>query len=348
MEHLPASFRSKSEPIQNEIVELGLYCWSLIEQHLDDHKTMDQTEIIKAWKEKGKKQAKQEFDQVLKEKELIIKTLEFERDHIETRCQKQFEQEKKFLISTTRFEVEKEFQQLKEEKIRLQTRLETQEDLHIVCRNLSNENESLKQEIDSLTKVKSSAAIGNDGEDEVEILLSKTSYEFDKIAKEKGGHKGDFRIKTQTNKIFLLDSKKYSSNVSKKEKEKLASDVDRDETVHGGIFVSLTSGIANQTHGDIIVSKNYKPILFLSFVNMTQEAKEEVLKVGIKLLEKYTSLHEEKERTDLIEKIKEAIQVISELVSRFKNMEKWADEIKSNAKIGIQHTEALLKVLQMK
>ena len=66
------------------------------------------------------------------------------------------------------------------------------------------------------------------------------------------------------------------------------------------------------------------------------------------MLEKYTSLHEEKERTDLIEKIKEAIQVISELVSRFKNMEKWADEIKSNAKLGIQHTEALLKVLQTK
>ena len=62
--------------------------------------------------------------------------------------------------------------------------------------------------------------------------------------------------------------------MSKKEKEKLASDVDRDETVHGGIFVSLTSGIANQTHGDIVVSKNYKPILFLSFVNMTQEARK--------------------------------------------------------------------------
>jgi hypothetical protein len=352
MEQLPKSFQKKDTLTQRKIVELGLYCWSLIEHEVDTQKDMDQADLIAIWKDKGRHEGREaaeaEYTQALQKKTIRIQSLEFEKDHLETRLREMFEQEKQLLITRTRLEVETENKQIQEEKIRLETKLQTQEDFQAVCRSLLIENAAMKEQVQKLTKTKSSAEIGNDGEEEIEALLGKTEYEFEKKAKEKGGHKADFRIKTHTNRIFLLDSKKYTTNVNKKEKDKLIADVDRDETVNGGIFVSITSGIANQTHGDIVVTKHYKPILFLSLQGMTQEAKEQTLKLSMKLLEKYTSLHEEKEKTDLIEKVKTAIQTLSELVSRFKNVEKWAEEIKQNAKIGISETELLLKILQLK
>jgi hypothetical protein len=351
MEHFPKSFQKKDASTQKKIIELGLYCWSLIEHEVDSQKDMDQADLISIWKEKGRQEGKElaevEYSHALQKKELKIQSLEFEKEIIETRMNEVYNQEKQLLISKTRLEVEKENKDIQEEKIRLETKLKTQDDFQSMCMSLLAENNSMKEQIQKLTKTKSSAQIGNDGEDEIEFLLGKSGYEFDKQAKEKGGHKADFRIKTPTDKIFLLDSKKYTTNVSKKEKEKLSSDVDRDETVSGGIFVSITSGIANQTHGDISVTKHYKPILFLSLQGMTQEAKEHTMKLAIKLLEKYTSLHEEKEKTDLLEKVKKAIQTLSELVSRFKNIEKWADEMKQNAKIGVTETELLLSFLQV-
>lgn len=352
MEHLPKLFLNKDNVTQKKIIELGLYCWSLLEHELDSQKDLDQGELISLWKDKGREEGKHiaenEYLQILQKKEIRIQNLELEKEQIESRMSQMFEEEKQLLILKTKLEVEKEYQKIQEEKIRLETRLQTQDDFQAVCRTLLHENVGLKEQIQKLTKTKSSAEIGTDGEDEIEILLGKSGYEFEKHAKEKGGHKADFRIKTRTSKVFLLDSKKYTTNVSKKEKDKLISDVDRDETVNGGIFVSITSGIANQSHGDIIVTKNYKPILFLSLMGMTQEAKEQTVKISIKLLEKYTSLHEEKEKTDLIEKVKTAIQTLSELVLRFKNIEKWADEIKQNAKIGITETDMLLNILQIK
>jgi hypothetical protein len=352
MDQFPKSFQKKDTATQRKIVELGLYCWSLIEHEVDTQKDMDQADLISIWKEKGRNEgrdlAEVEYTHLLQKKSLQIQNLESEKEQLESRMRDRFEEEKALLIARTRLEVETENKEIHQEKIRLETKLQTQEDFQAVCRSLLVENASMKEQLQKLTKTKSSAEIGNDGEEEIEVLLGKTDYEFEKKAKEKGGHKADFRIKTHTNRIFLLDSKKYTTNVNKKEKDKLIADVDRDETVNGGIFVSITSGIANQTHGDIVVTKHYKPILFLSLQGMTQEAKEHTLKVSIKLLEKYTSLHEEKEKTDLIEKVKTAIQTLSELVSRFKNVEKWADEIKQNAKIGIGETEMLLNLLQLK
>jgi hypothetical protein len=352
MEEFPKSFHSKDIRTQRKIVELGLYCWSLIEHEVDAQKDMDQADLIAIWKDKGRQEGKKlseaEYNDALHKKTIQLQNLEYEKEQMEARLRAIFEQEKQLVITKTRLAVESENKQIQEEKIRLETKLQTQDDFQAVCRSLLTENASMKEQIQKLTKTKSSAEIGNDGEDEIEVILGKTDYEFEKKAKEKGGHKADFRIKTQSNRIFLLDSKKYTTNVNKKEKDKLIADVDRDETVNGGLFVSITSGIANQTHGDIIVTKHYKPIMFLSLQGMTQEAKEQILKLSIKLLEKYTSLHEEKEKTDLIEKVKTAIQTLSELVSRFKNVEKWADEIKQNAKVGITETEILLRILQLK
>lgn len=344
MSHLPKAFSEKSPDIQKKIVELGLYCWTLIEHQIEEQKDISMADLINIWKDKGRsegrKQAELELDQELKQKQSQLKSLEIERDQIESRCKKLFDQEKLLLIEKTRMEVEKEFQKIKDDKIRLETKLEAQEDFQLISRSLSLENTILKEQIEKLTKTKSSATIGKDGENEIDILLASLQYEYENTAKD--DEKADFRITTETKRNFILDSKKYKRNVGKKEKDKLIRDTDNDATVSGGIMVSLLSGITHQSHGDIIITPNNKPILFISLMGMTVEAQIDTLKISLKLLERYTMLQEEKERADLIEKIKRATITLTDTIQRFKNVEKYAEKIKEDSKIGLSELEFLL------
>ena len=142
--------------------------------------------------------------------------------------------------------------------------------------------------------------------------------------------------------------KKYSKNVNKENKDQLINDVDRDASVHGGLFAAITSGIAKQDHGDILFTKEHKPILFLSLMGMTEEARLEVLKLGIILLDKYVNLSGEEEKTDLVEKIKKIFYGLSSEIDRYKNILKSAQSIVEDAKIGIKNVEILLRDIQVK
>lgn len=347
MDQFPQSFVKKDILIQKKIIELGLYCWSLIEHELDAQKDMDQAHLISAWKEKGraeaKKYAEEEYARHLKKKDEQIQSLEYEKDLIENQVKKHFEQEKTLLIKATRLDVEQEYQAIKEEKIRLETRLETQDDFQVLSRALIKENAKLKELTEKLTETKSSATIGKDGENLIDILLSGLHYEYEKTSDE--AEKADFRITTENKLHFILDSKKYKKNVGKKEKDKIIRDVDGDATVNGGILVSLLSGITHHASGDIITTPNSKPILFISLMGMTEETQIEFLNISIKLLEKYTSLNEQKERADLAEKIKATVPVITDAIQRFKNIAKSAEKMLDDAKVGLSQLEPLYKLL---
>jgi hypothetical protein len=347
MEHLPKLFHQKNISTQRKIVEIGLYCWSLIEHELDSQKEMDQADLISVWKEKGrteaKLQAEEDYTRLLKKKDDQIQSLEYEKERIESQVKKQFEQEKSLLIKATRLDVEQEYQAVKEEKIRLETKLETQDDFQVLCRSLVKENAKLKEVNEKLTETKSSATIGKDGENLIDVLLSGLHYEYEKTSDE--AEKADFRITTENKLHFILDSKKYKKNVGKKEKDKLIRDVDGDATVNGGILVSLLSGITHHASGDIITTPNSKPILFISLMGMTEQTQIEFLNISIKLLEKYTSLNEQKERADLAEKIKATVPVITDSIQRFKNIAKNAEKMLEDAKVGLSQLEPLYKLL---
>jgi hypothetical protein len=347
MDQFPQSFLKRDSPTQKKIIELGLYCWSLIEHELDSQKDMDQADLIFAWKEKGRTEAKhhveEEYTRLLKKKDEQLQSVEYEKEHLENQMKKQFEQEKFLVMKATRLDVEKEYQTLKEDKIRLETRLETQEDFQVLSRSLVKENAKLKELNEKLTETKSSATIGKDGENLIDVLLSGLHYEYEKTADE--SEKADFRITTENKLHFILDSKKYKKNVGKKEKDKLIRDVDSDATVNGGILVSLLSGITHHASGDIITTPNSKPILFISLMGMTEETQIQFLNISIKLLEKYTSLNEQKERADLAEKIKATLPVITESIQRFKNIVKNAEKMLDDAKVGVSQLEPLYKLL---
>ena len=271
MDHLPKEFTKKPQSIQKQIVELGLYCWSLIEHQLEEQKNTSTADIITFWKEKGFQEGKKEqeayYEQELKKKNAQIKELEYENEKLESKYKKTFEEEKKVLSDKIRLDIQKEFQDTRDDYIRLKAKLEAQEDFQLVSRNLITENTSLKEHIAKLTETKSSATIGKEGEYFIETLLGTLPYEYDMTQYKP--EKGDIRITTKKGRSFIVDSKKYKTNVGKKEKEKLARDVDNDATICGGILISINTKITHQDHGDIIFTDTNKPILLVSLMGMT-------------------------------------------------------------------------------
>ena len=347
MEHLPKEFQEKNIEQQKKIVKLGLYCWSIIEQHIDEQKELDFTEIHKMIRDKGReegrKQREYEHEQEINSLLTQIRLNQTEKDMLELKVKKEFEQEKNILIKSTKLDLEKEFQTIKEENIRLKTKLENEQSLVSTCKLQADQILELRQKIDMLEKTKSSATLGKEGEHFVERLLSTLPYEYE-MTQDKA-EKADIRITTKSGKHFILDSKKYKTNVGKKEKDKLARDVDNDATVCGGILVSIDTKITHQDHGDIIFTSNNKPILLITLMGMTLEAQIETLHISIKVLEQYTNLHEQKERADLVEKIKQAMISVKEGIQRFQNIEKSAKKILEDAKAGLDKLEPLQKIL---
>ena len=347
MEHFPKDFQGKPKQDQVQIVQLGLYCWSIVEQHMDEQKELDLSEIHKLMKEKGReegrKQQQFEHEQEIKRFQSQLKFAEMEKEHVEQRLKRDFQQEKQYLVKTIRVDVEKEFQAMREENIRLKTKQENEESLLSTCKLQTEQILELKQKLETLEKTKSSATLGKEGEHFIERLLSNLPYEYE-MTQDKA-EKADIRITTKSGKHFILDSKKYKTNVGKKEKDKLARDVDNDATVCGGILLSIDTKITHQDHGDIIFTTNNKPILLITLMGMTLEAQIETLHISIKVLEQYSHLHEQKERADLVEKIKHAMVSVKESIQRFQNIEKNAKKILEDAKAGLDKLEPLQKVL---
>jgi hypothetical protein len=347
MEHLPKDFLSKTKEQQTKIVKLGMYSWSVVEQYVDEEKELDFSELHKMIREKGREEGKKqkEFEHEQQVNSLVsqLRMSEIEKDTVESRVKKEYEQEKTYLIKSTKLDLEKEFQTIKEENIRLKTRQEKEESLLTTCKLQAEQILELKQKIEGLEKTKSSATLGKEGEHFIERLLSNLPYEYE-MTQDKA-EKADIRISTKAGKHFILDSKKYKTNVGKKEKDKLARDVDNDATVCGGILVSIDTKITHQDHGDIIFTTNNKPILLITLMGMTLEAQIETLHISIKVLEQYSHLHEQKERADLVEKIKHAMVSVKESIQRFQNIEKNAKKILEDAKAGLDKLEPLQKVL---
>ena len=115
-------------------------------------------------------------------------------------------------------------------------------------------------------KVKSSHAIGKQGEAEVLALLTGPVLDEFPYSEIKDvshiSHSADFHlwIMSRTGKRvkLLLDSKKYSTCVSSSHITKLYSDVDADVEAQGGILLSLSSSICKKKQFEISTTPRQK------------------------------------------------------------------------------------------
>jgi len=143
-----------------------------------------------------------------------------------------------------------------------------------------------------IANTKSSHAIGKAGEASVLELLENTVCKVftHSSVKDMTGvsHVADFHLWVMNSigeKIkCLIDSKKYKRSVNSDEIHKLYSDMDADEECRCGIMISLSSGICTKNQFGISRTPKQKPVLFLTFQDLSVEFQKELLCWGVQVL----------------------------------------------------------------
>ena len=352
MDHLPKEFLSLPSSSQSKVVSLGLTSWHLIQDEVDSQKDMDQSTLIEIWKEKGRKEVRNEKD---KEHVRIIREVQSERDDLlhekstlerkltkleketEEKLRREFERDKEHILREAKLALKEEMGSIKEENVKLKASQDFKAAFEFAQEQYQNqmtETQKLKDQIQELTRVRSSFHLGKEGEGEIENFLKQAS-DFDYINVNTEADKADFRLTNKEKKVIILDSKKFTNAVGKKDRDKLVDNTDKDATVCAGMMVSLTSKIAARQHCEIEFTPNSKPILYLCLMGMTQEAKFHCLDISLRLLLRIVNSQNEKERGELVEKIHAASLLLTELGKKMENQKKSAVDLLESLKIGL-------------
>jgi hypothetical protein len=374
MDGFPVSFVEESKTIQIKIIQLGQYCWSMLESEIEAQKDLDQSALIKIWKEKGRieglkskeedvERVKREYHSIAEEtnREKILlekKLLKFEKD-FEDRMQKadkqlqekygqDLQKERDHILREAKVQVKEELSMLKEENIRLKSAQDYKqafEFLHSQYTAKEKEIDSLKLKVEELTKVRTSYQLGKEGEGEIENLLKQLS-DFEHINVHAEPDKADFRL-TKDKVHMILDSKKYSGVVPKKERDKLIDNTDKDSLISGGILLSLNSKISARQHCEIELTKQNKPILYLCFVGMTQDAKLHCLDLSLKMLVRIIQSQNERERNELVEKTKLALIMLEEHRKKLENTKKALQEGMGHLQVSLADVKQIMETLSI-
>ena len=141
---------------------------------------------------------------------------------------------------------------------------------------------------------KSSSAIGKQGETIVLDLLENTVCKlFHATVNDMTGvpHAADFHLRVMAptgQKIkILIDSKKYKRAVNSDEINKLYEDMDRDDECQCGIMISIDSAICTKRQFCFSRTLKQKPVLFLTFQDLTPEIQKDVLCWGVQALTEF-------------------------------------------------------------
>jgi len=192
-----------------------------------------------------------------------------------------------------------------------------------------------------IANTKSSHAIGKAGEATVLELLNTAVIPTLPYASVKDmtavGHAADFHLsvmlETGTKAKILIDSKKYKRRVNTTEIEKLFADVDADEEAHAGLMISIESHIFTMKQFQIARTPLQKPVLFISFCDVTEELRKDLtiwaVRILIDILSQKTSDDKESMLTNIEGFLKEMDEVVTELDGGIRGITKSLEGIKS-------------------
>jgi hypothetical protein len=375
MDHLPKSFTSLDSQLQLKIVNAGLYVWSLLQAELERQKELNTDDLIRLWKDAGKQEAYAEKDRevarLLKEKDAVFQDLAAEKSIAEKRLaslemevagkvaaeiqrnsvalQDRFDAEKQMMVREAKLAGAEEYSKLKEENtmLKMGTNFKEAYDFSQArYSELQKNHEVLQEKLEDLTRVRSSFQLGKDGEAEIEELLKQCAdFDYENVNAE--ADKADFRIVAKDKTVFILDSKKYKRSVPKKEIDKLIANTDKDTTVAGGILVSLESKICRRSHCEVEFTPANKPILFLCLDDMTTEAKLHALDISFKLLLKLVETQDQVQRSELLEKMKRASGMLTDIMKKVEGIKKSATEILDTAKVSVADIKQVKEYLMV-
>jgi hypothetical protein len=191
--------------------------------------------------------------------------------------------------------------------------LESQNELlKNVNHQLQKEIQDLKEKITELTPSKSSNMIGKQGEALVHKMLETAMEEFPYSTVEDKthvSHSADFHVCIVTEALqkvkILVDSKNYTRTINSDEVNKLYSDVDADAEAQGGMLISIRSPICKSKQFHIGRSLKQKPVLFLSFQNIDDGVRQEVLCWALRTIASVASEKSDDDQSKMIDQIEE-------------------------------------------
>jgi hypothetical protein len=367
MEHLPEEFQDATREEQTQIAQLGIQCWTILKKEVVKIKDLDYTKLSEKLKEEGRKEGKREgekeVNKLLKEKEYAFddlqaqfKSLEKKLQRLDTEKQKELEELEKKLkkesererdatareaIIAERSNFQQQFQQqIKDYEVRI-AQLSANQDWKLAWSENQKMVTKLEEQLANLTKIRTSYEIGQEGEEETENMLYKIpEWDCERVSKEKD--RADFRMTSKDKKSFILDSKKYTSVVPKKERDKLMSNVDDDATVSGGILVSLDSKITTKENCELETTPGKKIVCYLNLVGMTNEAKIAYIGSTLKFLHQYVASKDEREKNEMLERMMEGTSRIGELKKETENMRNKAKELYESLKINVGKIQSIM------
>ena len=165
---------------------------------------------------------------------------------------------------------------------------------------------------------KSSQAIGKQGETIVLDLLENTICKMFPHSTVKDmtatPHAADFHLWVMTptgQKLkILVDSKKYKRAVNSDEITKLYVDMDADEECQCGIMISIDSGICTKRQFCFSRTLKQKPVLFLSFQDVTPDAQKDILSWGVHVLSEFVVEKNDAARQEMLNKMDEFVDTM--------------------------------------
>jgi hypothetical protein len=363
MDHLPEEFQDATREEQAQIALLGVQCWAILKKEIGKVKELDYTKLTEKFKDEGRKEGKREGEReaarLLREKEYAyddakaqVATLEkrLERANLEKQKElEEFEKKLKKEGDRDRESIAREaalterssfLQQVKDYEV-LIAQLTAKQDWKLAWSENQKMVTKLEEQLANLTKIRSSYEIGQEGEDETESMLYKIpEWDCERVSKEKD--RADFRMTSKDKKSFILDSKKYTNAVPKKERDKLMSNVDDDATVLGGILVSLDSKITTKENCEIETTPGKKVVCYLNLVGMTNEAKIAYIGSTLKFLHQYVASKDEREKNEMLERMMEGTSRIAELKKETENMRNKAKELYESLKINVGKIQSIM------
>ena len=193
----------------------------------------------------------------------------------------------------------------------------------------------------TVANTKSSHAIGKAGEATVLDILNTHVIPSLPYAAVKDmtsvSHAADFHLtamlETGNKAKILIDSKKYKRRVNTNEIEKLFADVDADEEANAGIMISLESYIFTMKQFQIARTPMQKPVLFISFCDISEEMRKDLttwaVRILIDILSQKTSDDKDSMVANLNVFLSEMDEVVKELDSGLRSLIKSVESIKN-------------------
>ena len=303
------------------MANLGAVCWGAVKDALygqwQTALTAEESEKAEKWREEGRK----ELGQLLKTKGGEVAALSAQlaaaeaaveglRGSIAAEAAKHAEA----LVETRMKDVEiqhmKDINRIKDTVSSLKEELATHNMLKENNKKLEDELKQLKGTPGGVYN-KSSQAIGKAGEGQVMDILTygvcpRFQYSTVKDVTSEG-HAADFHLfvhgpKRELIKI-LIDSKKYTKSIEKKEILKLHADVDADDDAKAGMMISLTSTIDNTRMFSIKYTDKGRPVVYINFTDIDVNMHVEVVCWAVHVLQSIAIKGDIDERLHMIEEI---------------------------------------------